>query len=385
MIAVNKGLLDNTVLVEEAKNLKNSDFITKEQLKNIVLRFPGLKQHPNLLIRIGFFLLGCILYSSILGTISLVSLVVLESNYSLLLFIYALIGFIGCEFLAKQNYFGHGLDDAFILGAQSCLFFSVGIASEEPLAVFIAMAVVGFGCCLRYMNTLSGLISCIGVVGFFSDLIIEFEIIDKVFLPFSMLFLAVIIYFLYTKLVKTAAVYYSNSLLVVQSFALILGYASMNYMVVRELSEVLMDLVITPGSDIPFAFLFYGLTFLIPLFYITYSLLKKDKLMLLIGFIALGFSFYTIRFYYAVLPLEVALILAGTLLFALAYFSIQKLKNNTSGITFMPDRNANSAVLSNLEAVIANSQVSLKGMQATEQKMPFGGGGFSGGGSGGSY
>lgn len=385
MIAVNKGLLDNTVLVEEAKNLKNSDFITKEQLKQITLRFPGLKQQHNLLIRIGFFLLGCILYSSILGTISLVSLVVLESNYSLLLFIYALIGFVGCEFLAKQNYFGHGLDDAFILGAQSCLFFSIGMATEEPLVVFIAMAVVGFGCCLRYLNTLSALISCIGVVGFFSDLIIEFEMVDKALLPFSMLFLAVIIYFLYAKLVKTAAAYYSNSLLVIQSFALILGYASMNYMVVRELSEVLMDLVIKPGSDIPFAFLFYGLTFLIPLFYITYSLFKKDKLMLLIGFIALGFSFYTIRFYYAVLPLEVALILAGTLLFALAYFSIQKLKNNTSGITFMPDRNANSAVLSNLEAVIANSQVSLKGMPATEQKMPFGGGGFSGGGSGGSY
>lgn len=385
MIAVNKELLDNTVLVEEAKNLKNSDFITKAQLKDILLKFPGLKQQHNLLIRIGFFLLGCILYSSILGTISLVSIAILDSDYSLMLFIYAVIGFVGCEFLAKQNYFGFGLDDAFILGAQSCLFVGVGLAAEEPLSVFIAMAVVGLVCCLRYINTLSALISCIGVVGFFSDLIIEFEIIDKAFLPFAMLFLAGIIYFLYMKLNKTAAVYYKNSLLVVQSFALILGYASMNYLVVRELSEVLMNLVIMPGSDIPFAFLFYGLTFLIPLFYISYALFQKDKLMLLIGFVALGFSFYTIRFYYSVLPLEVALILAGTLLFALAYFSIQKLKNKTTGITFMPDRNADSAVLSNLEAVIANSQVSLKGVHATEQKMPFGGGGFSGGGSEGSY
>ena len=106
--------------------------------------------------------------------------------------------------------------------------------------------------------------------------------------------------------------------------------------------------------------------------------------MLYIGGITLGFSFYTIRYYYALMPIERALILGGSILFALSYLAIHKLKNNKTGITFMPDRNENNTVLSNIEAVVANSQVSLKGI-ATEQKMPFGGGGFSGGGSGGSY
>ncbi|MGH2666566.1 hypothetical protein [Flavobacterium sp.] len=385
MIAVNKELLNNSVLVDEAKNLRNSNFITKGQLDAILLKFPGLKQQHNFLIWIGFFLLGCILYSSIAGTLSLIAISGLSSNYEFLLFIYSLIGFVGCEILAKQNYYCYGLDDAFILGAQACLFCGIGVVFEQPIAVFISMVIVGLFCCLRYLNILSALISCIGIVGFFSDLIVEFEIIDKGFLPFVTLFLAAILYFLYAKLVKTAERYYKNSLLLIQAFALILGYLSMNYLVVRELSEELMNVVIAPGTDIPFAFLFYGLTFLIPISYIFYSLLKKDKLMLLIGFAALAFSFYTIRYYYSVLPLEIALILGGTLLSILAYFSIRKLKHKTSGVTFAQDRNANNAILSNVEAVIVNLQVNLKGMPATEQKMPFGGGDASGGGSGGSY
>ena len=371
--------------MNEAKSLKNSGFISKGQLQSIEEQLPVLKSQKNILVRIGFFLLGLFLFSSILGTISLVSISAFEGNYEIILFVYAAIGFIGCELLTKQNFHSYGLDDAFILAAQTCLLVAFGVATENPIVVFMVMAVVGVFCCLRYVHALSALISCVGIVGFCGDLVIEHHLVSTAVLPFIMLFLAVVLYMVYIKLLSISILYYRNSLYFVQAFALVLGYVSMNYLVVRELSTALMDLVIVPGADIPFAFLFYGLTFLIPLFYIGYSLFKKDKLMLLIGFIALGFSFYTIRYYYALLPIEVALIFGGTVLFAVSYFSIRRLKSNTSGITFMQDRNENNTVLSNLEAVIVNSQVSLKGVVAAEQKMPFGGGGFSGGGSGGSY
>ena len=61
MIAFNKELLENTVLVNEAQKLKNSGFISKDQLNAIVAKLPILKHHKNLLVRIGFFLLGCFL------------------------------------------------------------------------------------------------------------------------------------------------------------------------------------------------------------------------------------------------------------------------------------------------------------------------------------
>ena len=48
---------------------------------------------------------------------------------------------------------------------------------------------------------------------------------------------------------------------------LLLGYLAVNYLVVREIASELMDLEVSLDADIPFAVVFYGLTFLIPLVY----------------------------------------------------------------------------------------------------------------------
>ena len=172
--------------------------------------------------------------------------------------------------------------------------------------------------------------------------------------------------------------------MLLQGFSLSLGYFSMNYLVVRELSESLLGLTIAKGEDIPFALLFYGFTFLVPVFYIVYSLYTKDRLMLIIGFLVFGFSIFTIRFYYHILPIEVALLLGGALLFLAAYLSIRKLKDKETGLTFKPALETKIDFLSNLEALIVATQVDLKPMES-QSKMPFGGGGFSGGGAGESF
>ena len=57
------------------------------------------------------------------------------------------------------------------------------------------------------------------------------------------------------------------------------------------------------------------------------------------------------------------------------------MQHKTSGITFQPDRDANSNIILNAQALIINSQISTKPVM-DESKMPFGGGGFSGGGNG---
>ena len=88
---------------------------------------------------------------------------------------------------------------------------------------------------------------------------------------------------------------------------------------------------ILPGKDIPFAIFFYAFTFIVPVVYLVQALKTKDRIMLWISFLAIGFSIYTIRFYYSVLPIEVALTLGGLVLFAIAYFSIKKLKDKETG------------------------------------------------------
>lgn len=386
MIVYDNQLLENTLLLEEAKRLHNQGFISKEQLAGIKKQLPVLKSHNNILVRIGFFILGCFLFSSLTGVLSLITLDLVQSHFWTMLFIFTGLGILGSEILTKQHQqFGYGLDDAFILGLQGFFCAMCGMAFESPMAAFIALGLIGFAACVRYVHTLSILLSLIGITGAICYAVLELKVVDSAFLPFMLLFLSLIFYFVFLKVSKSGEYdYYKNPILLLQGFSLLLGYFSMNYLVVRELSEALLGLQLAQGQDIPFAFLFYGFTFLIPVFYISYSLYSKDRLMLIIGFLTLGFSVYTIRFYYHILPVEVALILGGIVLFATAYLSIRKLKDTKTGLTFKAARGSDPDFLPNIEALIVNSQVDLKTAESPG-KMPFGGGGFSGGGADGNF
>lgn len=386
MIVFDKELLENTFLVSELKRLQQQGFVSNSQLAVIKGQLPVLKSNNTILIRIGFFVLGTFLFSSILGVFSLFTSSLLDSHVGIMLFIFTIVGVIASEFLAREQYqYGYGLDDAFILGFQGFFCASIGSLFESPLAAFIALGVIGFAACIRYLHTVSLLLSLIGITGAICYLVIEIKVVNTSFLPFILLFLAVLFYIIYAKMnTPDKLLYYTNSLWLLQGFSMILGYFALNYLVVRELSESLLGLKIAKGKDIPLAFLFYGFTFLTPLFFILYSLYIKDKLMLLIGFFTFGFSIFTIRYYYHILPIEVALLLGGFLLFTIAYLATKKIKDKETGITFKPERGIQTDMLSNFEALIVNAHVDLKPMDS-DSKMPFGGGGFSGGGSGESF
>ena len=308
------------------------------------------------------------------------------SHFAVITFFYTLLGIVASEFLARrQRQYGYGLDDAFILGFQGFFCATIGVAFESPLATFIAAAFIGLVACIRYVHTLSLLLSLIGITGSICYAILKLKIVASSFLPFILLLLAISFYCIFTKITKTYKFnYYTKSILLLQGFSLLLGYFSMNYLVVRELSESLLELTIAKGEDIPFAFLFYGFTFLMPVFYMFFSLYSKDKLMLYIGFLTFGFSIFTFRFYYSVLPIEAALLSGGALLFVVAYFAIRKLRDKETGITLKPAKGTKTDLLTNLEAFVIATQVDLKPMES-QSKMPFGGGGFSGGGAGESF
>lgn len=385
MLAYNNDKLENGLLVSEAKELYKMKFISKAQLADIAKELPLLQSNGNLLVRIGFFLLGCFLFSSVMGSVMMLFMPLLDNNYKVMVYFYALIGLVGTEVLAAKNYHKHGLDDAFILSMQGAFYGAVGLSFEDTLPVFMMMVVLGLVCCIRYVHTLSALISCIGLVVLLFDLIVEEHLMDTMFLPFVEFLLAIGIYFLYRKLYSNPQHYlYTNALLVMKVFSLALGYFSVNYMVVRELSQSLMNITVEEGTNIPLAFLFYGLTFLVPLFYIGYSIYIKDRMMLIVGILTLGYSFFTIRYYYQLMPLEIALLLGGMVLFAIVFAAIRLLKNKETGVTFKPDRSADSNLILNAQALLINSQVDIKPV-AGQENMPFGGGGFSGGGAGETY
>ncbi|MEN2488313.1 hypothetical protein AAYQ05_11000 [Flavobacterium sp. B11] len=387
MIVYNKQLLDNEALTDEADALFQGGFISKDQKKFIEKELPVLKSQSNILVRIGFFLLGCLLYGSICGAISLFGLSAENAFFKICCYIFAAIGFVGVELLANLEYHNHGLDDAFILNALLCLGAAIGITTEGyEMVIAFFVAIGSLFMFLRYLHVLSMLVFCLSATAFLFCGMFEFGDIGKAILPFIAMIFAAVFYFLTKKRMNCLnESYYYNGLLLANSFCLVLFYLSCNYLVVRELSAALLDVEIKPGTDIPFAFFFYAFTFLVPIVYLIQALKTKDRIMLWLSFLAVAFSIYTIRFYHSVLPIEVALTLGGIILFAIAYFSIKKLKEKESGLTFKPDRINHSDSLLNAEALVVASTFGMKPGVKTDSPMEFGGGGFSGGGSEGSF
>lgn len=387
MILHDKNLLNNLALVEEAETLQNGGFISKEQTKLIKNALPVFRSQNNILVRLGFFLLGSFLYLSICGAISLIGLSGEDFYFKICCYLFAGVGVVGAEFLANQKYYRHGLDDAFILGILLNIGFAIAITTEGyEVIVAIFVAIASFITYKRYLHLLSMLVFCLAssAVLFFG--MFEIGDIGKTILPFVAMLTAAGFYFFTKNRIKSLTeAYYYNGLILANSFCLILFYLSCNYLVVRELSFELLGVDVLLGQDIPFAYFFYAFTFIVPIVYLVQALKTRDRIMLWISFAAIGFSIFTIRFYYSVLPIEVALTLGGLVMFAIAYFSIQKLKNKEEGLTFKPDRINNSNAILNAEALIVASTFGMKPEVKTDSPMDFGGGGFSGGGSGGSF
>ena len=387
MIRHDKQLLNDLAFLDEANSLQNAGFISKDQKDLIKKQLPDFKHQKNILVRLGFFLLGSFLYSSICSAISLLGLSGEEFFFKICCYIFAVVGFAGAEFLANEKYYGHGLDDAFILGAIFNVGFAIGITTDGyELIIAVFMAIAAFVMYRRYLHLPSLLIFCLASSAVLFYGLFEFGAIGKTILPFvAMLFSAGFYFFTKKSIDNLNEHYYYNGLLLGNSFCLILFYLSCNYLVVRELSVMLLGNEVLPGKDIPFAYFFYAFTLIVPVFYLVQALKSKDRIMLWISFLAISFSIYTIRFYHSVLPIEVALTLGGVVLFSIAYFSIKKLKEKESGLTFKPDRINNSNALLNAEALIVASAFGMKPEVKTESPMEFGGGGFSGGGSDGSF
>lgn len=75
------------------------------------------------------------------------------------------------------------------------------------------------------------------------------------------------------------------------------------------------------------------------------------------------------------------MVLGGIALFLVTYLSIKRLQFRETGLTFKPDRDSDSSLLKNAQALIVSAQVP-NAPNPNQSNMPFGGGGFSGGGAG---
>jgi hypothetical protein len=232
---------------------------------------------------------------------------------------------------------------------------------------------------IRYAD----LIATICSVGSFAGLIfLEMYKIGGVaqnLIPFAFLIIFTVGFFITRKFKSTKALaHWEDCLILVEVLCLLLVYVAGNYFVVRELSVHMLDLYLEEGQDIPFAFIFYGLTIIIPAAYLFFGIRNKDIILLRVSLLVLAFSVFTFKYYFSLGHPEISLTLAGIIMTSIAMGLFRYLRTPKHGFTrenLLGEKWAGA----NPEAFVISQ--TLGGNIATEGPQAGSGGHSSGGGS----
>jgi hypothetical protein len=179
--------------------------------------------------------------------------------------------------------------------------------------------------------------------------------------------------------------HYSDGLTLATITCLVCVYAAGNYFVVREASIEMFNLSLNEGQDIPFGWLFWMFTIVIPLLYIGRGIQKKDAVLLRVGLLLVAAIVFTVRYYYHVIPAELAMVLGGMFFIILSYALIKYLHQPRYGFTYKEQRDKNFMDKLQVESLVIAQTFSGPASSATDTGTQFGGGTGGGGGATGEF
>ena len=243
-----------------------------------------------------------------------------------------------------------------------------------PVLALLLLAVV------RYGDALVTAAAYGVVLALLANTLLRFGI-GRLVLPFAVMLLAVGLYQVGQRLARRVDyLYYQYCFVTLKALALSTFYLGGNYLVVREANAAISGASVS--TQIPLAWLFYGFTAVIPLAYLYQGLRRPDRVWLLTGLAALGFSGYTVRYYHSVLPPAVASALLGALLVGLMAAALRYLRPARHGLTAAADA-ADPRPGLNLESLIVAQTAPAP--TAPAPGFEFGGGHSGGGGADGRF
>lgn len=385
--AYNTEWLYNLAVNKETRRWFKEGFITEAQVLIIREAYPSGFYHPNFIIRILLFVAALLALSGVTGLLGLMVADFDEDVIWVACILYGLISFIMLEkiFINNNKHFKSGVNEALLYHA--CGFTIGGMAAlmngDSRVIFFCCLVVFSFSA-IRYLDLVTTLAAFVSLAGW---IFYEFYNAGGVYqqiIPFIFIVAFTPIYFV-TKILKSKDRYtlWNNNLILVEALSLLLIYAAGNYLVVRELSESLMDLYIEEGNDMPFAFVFYALTVIIPIGYLFFGIKNKDVVLLRVSLVAFAFSVFTFKYYYGFGHPEFSLTIAGAIIIALTMWLLNYLKTVRNGYTreqLLAEKWGNM----NLQAIIISQ--TMGGNQVTiDEQFKGQGGEFGGGGASGNY
>ena len=391
MIIHNKEWLNNLKLQEQFEDDHDAGCLTDSELKNLKAKYFSRLTSYGILMRVGLFVLTLIIVAFSTGMISLV----LAESHLIENFVWPLILGIGnyliLEKWVKDNYhYGSGVDNAliittagFLIGGFGWMMDTIDNSQSHFISISLFTLAVSVYLTLRFADLLMSALSCLSLLAFVFFAWQYLGGFGMATLPFVLMLVSGGIYYFSKRLIKhPKAYYYDHCLHVLQILSLLTLYLSGNYYVVNELSNELHN---TPGAPLPFGFIFWIITILLPLGYIAWGIKTRNMIMLRVGLLLVAGAVYTFRTYYHLLPIEVALSIGGAVMLLISYAVIKYLKTPKQGFTTAPLKRSSVLDHLNIESIIIGETFSNTGTAPTNPGSRFGGGSAGGGGSSAGY
>jgi uncharacterized membrane protein YgcG len=391
MIIHNKTWLNNLKLHEQFEDDYDAGCLNKDELKILKSKyFVGFSSH-SVLMRLGLFVLTLIIVIFSAGMLSLF----LSEAHLIDNFVWPLIlgiaNYIILEKWVKDNYhYGTGVDNAliattasFLIGGFGWMMDTINPSQSHFIAISLFSLIISIYLTLRFADLLMSALSCLSLLAFIFFAWQHLGGLVMATLPFVLMGASGAVYYFSKRMINHPQSYYYNHCLhIVEVVSLLTLYFSGNYYVVNELSNELHN---TPRAPLPFGFVFWIITVLLPLGYIAWGVKTKNTIMLRIGLLLVAGAVYTFRTYYHLMPIEVALSIGGAVLLLVSYAVIKYLKAPKHGFTTAPLKRSSLLDHLNVESIIIGETFSHTGTAPNQSNSRFGGGSAGGGGSSANY
>ena len=142
-----------------------------------------------------------------------------------------------------------------------------------------------------------------------------------------------------------------------------------------------MDMHLSEGENIPFAYLFYAFTALIPIGYILWGIKSRSLLFLRTGLLTIASSVITLKYYVSLGFPVITITVSGFVLISLSLLLLNYLKHPKKGFTrekLLDDKWGSK----NVTGIIASQTLGSNQINDTPESTSFNGGNFGGGGAG---
>jgi hypothetical protein len=387
MIAYNSNWLNNLQVQLQLDEAMAANCISKEEQAAGIDQYPVGFYTPNIFIRTGLFILTVVIAFFSIGLLALVMLGNNgEKTFGILLLIFSLASYVTLELMAREkHHYKSGADDALVWITCTSILSGINLLADVSTTANAAIVLVlALYFLIRFGYALMGALVPLAFLAIVFLNVGNSGNFVKAIAPFLILLLSAGIYFIAQNLIKQHAFrLYKMPLNFMKITALICLYMGVNYYTVREASIIMMHKELAEGTDIPLAWLFWIFTVCIPLLYIYLGIQKKDVTFLRVGLALVAAVVFTVRYYYSVAPVEVAMTVGGAILVTLAYLLIRYLHQPKHGFTSEEIEDKAMTGKLAIEALIVAETFSAT--QPADNPTNYGGGSFGGGGASGDF